>query len=715
MASLAKEHDGKATGRARFYFSLILVIFCISLLSIPAAIGYRVVDYDTFDYVNRTGDSLVPYGWINYSYGSARNLSYVTIFPAGEAAFCGAFHKSFNQLTASEKLTYNMTVNGSFDGVPLNFSVRYMLRNNRNTDPFGNFSTYAKIAPSTNQAGAGVIPDPFPQMRYYGNFSGLPKLYAYNNMSKPAFYSLAFANFDYVSFQVDYNMTQFPPPLSAGYKQSASFNVWVNGVLVDANEPGDMFTTGSSLAQRFNATYILGTPSSECYVIDDLATIVYDPGEAPISATAVLSGWGALPNQMPYYEIIQADELGFLGNTVAPGNHSMVFTALNVVDPEADTVYWGVSCGAYDAEIFQERFTDDISAISARYGITSNASIVYYATNRTGIKLSESMNSTNQKFISNFADTLLGDNTYHGYSLDLDFQPGSSNITRLDLVDFNNNPVYSLCMGRCNLTGRLSYSIGCTGISQTLDTAYNPAAPVSLRLVVNNLDDSISFSIKQTSNLSIETAFYSPKTNIAFGIPIKNIQVYAPVSCTSTIANNTGEIIGWISARQLEIPASLSLYSSVFQKNCSSAGKLGTYTAAVFFTDNQHSGNWAYYTDYPYIVTSLPINSDIDNAFADDALGEYFSGLFMGSLMLQYLFVVFVLAIVTIGCVYLGSLMGGSGMLGFMAAVVFDVIAVFMFSLMGLIPLWVPIMVFIIAALLVTFIIMKGLNVGTGD
>lgn len=682
----ADQPGARRKGAAPFFISLMILLSLISLS--PLSFGYQLVHYDSFDY-NLAGVYLSAAGFSEYT-GCGLNCTYTS---GGElyltpGAAISQISQKFNQVT----YPYCLSSDGTAAGSPRNFSLRFKIR----TQPAYSYTATDVIRNCIGQGSISCTGSTYSVNILYINQTGNTQNYVTYALSAPYRNYFQAYNTAFHSVQLDYMVN----------KSGANFyNPYVAGYFDGA--PVAFSISSPSAFQCFNlSTFRVGNN----IIYDDFAVIIYGDAEGYINANASLTGLPASSNTMPYYEIIQADSDGFLGSSAKPPL-SMVFTAAPVADIENDTIYWGVDCGDYTQTIKQETFTASQADIFSRYDITANASIVFYTGTKQGIYFPASMNYTAQKFQTNFADdltayTLLSDSGVYGYSIDLDFKLGTNNRSRLQLYDFNNNLVYNLCLRQDNASGKLSYSQDCVNFA-TLNN-FNFADYFSLRIFINAPDDSISFGLNQTNNLTTNY-FYSPKQSITYALPIKSLYYFGMNE--SGLPANTGGIIGNYKVEKIALPA-LKNYASTFQQNCSSVSRdIGSYTATIFFTDTAHNGNWAYYSQFPYSISYISTNSGIDNAFAGDNLGEYFSAIFQGSDMLKYLFVIFVLAIITIGCVYFGS-MGGSATMGFYAAAIFDCVAIFLFSLMGLVPTWIPVIIFLIAALLVAFLVMKGFNVG---
>lgn len=682
---------------------ILLFLFSIGVSSISA---YRILDYDTFIYVNKTGDNLTAYGWQNYTYGSARDLLGVYVFPTEEVTVCGAFHKSWNQLSASELSSYNMTVNGSINGVPLNFSIRYRVRNNRNTDPFGNLSTYTLAVPSTIQSAAGVIPNPFPLARYYGNLSGLPKLFVYKNLSKPAIYSEAFLNFDYQSIQVDYFMTQFPPPLSAGYKQPISYNVWVNGIMVVNNQTAEMVTSGSGLGQRFNGTYFLGTPSSECYIYDDVMTIVYDPGETPISPLVNMT----IANDLPEFQVYTTDKYGALTSTVRstsdctpvysfttgqnmsnPDCNPISFYAKNVIDSESDPIESALSCNGASM-LYSNDFSDESDSETIKDLLLCNESLFrFYDPSTRGYVFNTTSGCPTTEISSVFSDDrynpnrLYSDNQF-SYMISFDFMLKGSNYYTIYLYDSNSVRIIKAAF-RKTANDTISFYIDSV-LAETFN-GFDTDRIANMRLVLDTSTNKLSIGIIEGSDM----LFSSEPISIDWSFPISEM-VVSTLSDSGYAGNN--EIFGSYRIDYMSFPA-FSEYVPDIPLNCTQIN-YGDYTARYFMTDSVHPDNRLNYVDYDYHIKVFDANQNLIDGSTPTAFDEGFDEIFMGSQTLKYLFAFITFVVVVIGVFVAGMKYGAGGTSVILAMFAGSVTIIFM-VILGILPLWFLVVIIGILAL----------------
>jgi hypothetical protein len=145
--------------------------------------------------------------------------------------------------------------------------------------------------------------------------------------------------------------------------------------------------------------------------------------------------------------------------------------------------------------------------------------------------------------------------------------------------------------------------------------------------------------------------------------------------------------------------------------NCTS-GAVQSFDGMVYMTDNVHGGNYLNYLQFTWTTAPLIYDGYVTPETLEG--GFDLDDLFLGSVTLKYLFALGIISVLSVSMFIIGA-MYGSVLAGAVIAMFIDTIAIFILVLLGILPAWFAVVVFMILALAIAFLLSKVIGGGGGD
>lgn len=708
---LTKKGKGKAKKSPPFSLLFLMILFFMSY----AHAGYYIIDYDNFDYVNKTGANLTPYGWINYSGGSVRDLSYVYIWPSEEAVICADEVKGYNRRNS----TYIATINGSTDGIPLNRTYRYRIRSNTLSDYTD--VHFLQIMPMDERSTpTGFIK---PALWYYPNISGSSVFAFYTNQSVVSSWvsNLSFPYDDaYHEVQVDYFFTNYPPPTASGYKQVYFMSVYVDGIPMGVNIPVTMATYGM-IPEILNGTYFDTRNVNKCMILDYILIFDYEAGTAPLNANDTIPDYLlATENMMPTFTIKKTDKSGYETNTIALSTamcspYSLVLTNGTALptecnplyitfpilwDYENDSIRYALDC---DYSSLYNYVGDSFSKSDREINLLYNSycdwiPIAYTrpdgATTTTGVRFEEGMNCTEAYLQSPFSNDRSTPHFLYNtesISMNWDLTFTTDIWTIYQFLDFNYDTPLRISTMYESATGYTYLAVN--GVIIKYYTTFDNTSITNMRSYIDKSDKTISIRIEQNGIVS-----YTGKVPFTWNYPLIMLSIGAKATDTSIMTGylKQGQLFGNFSIIGAKDQV-FKDYTTASSLNCSSMD-YDSFQGYVFITDDEHGDNYLNYENFMW-QTDPNLNDALQNSTNSVVVTDTFNKLFMDSPFLKYLFALILFLGITFGS-FASSAYLGNAFAGGIIAVFAGSATIFFLVLFTILPVWFGVVVFLIMALI---------------
>jgi hypothetical protein len=620
-----------------------------------------------------------------------------------------------------------MTDNGSLTGNPLNMTLRYKVRAWEPGLPYAS-TQYGLIIPYNHQYSAGAVQLRNPYLRVYLNNTGNTEFRVYPNVTlAPSDFINASFSFDYsksYQIQANYNMVAYP---SAGYIQAKGVFFCIDGVDCYDNSSMHLLTSGT-IPGRINTTAFIIAPTQDaCMAIDDLSVIAYDTGEAFISSNETLPIFvTASNNSYPQYDITTYDRFGDETDivmrstyTCTPQNRSDGTTYIHqgcqplyiefdyLFDIEGDTMSYMLDCAATLQQSHDDLFTDNAS-INQALGMSCDlAPYMYLFQDEVlyGVNLTEGDCAVPEHPLYSFSD----DSLFPNYlvrsadwivQLDTSFVPG---ITYgFEFLDFNYNTQITAYIILSNTTGYTDIYLGSEKVKE-IQEALTEIKRLSFFIytdggfVIQLLDDAGRI-------YTTERATYS--------IPLALRSLYMTARYDNLSIAHNGYLIGNLKAFTYSPQESFNTFNTGLPVvlNCSQSGA-DEYTAVLIVTDDVHGENLENMRFIEYEVSNIAAyTGGIAPVGEDDA--ELFEALFGTSDIVKYMIALVIFLACLFGGVAAGVTMGNQAA-GLYIGIFAAVGSLFFMALIGLIPYWIVILMFIVLAIIIAAF-MRSMLIGGG-
>jgi hypothetical protein len=477
----------------------------------------------------------------------------------------------------------------------------------------------------------------------------------------------------------------------------------------------------------------------DLWIYDYLYVIEYETNETYISPYTNLTDYYTVSlNSMPEFSAFTVDKTNTVtssvdytvnnctpyisgGWNITPDCNPLYFRFLYVFDIDNDTITAAKDCGRpasiTDYYEYSDTMLSDSSTLFERYDMANaNNTITSYSATKLGILFKPEYNESifTWHFDYDYPDSMAYIYPNFHYFIE---QELTLPANQLIVYQFNTpaatTPI-QLGILYNSTTGYSEIYTGNSGCLTPLTVLYKNvnitnASYVSLRFFFNKDTNAYSFRLWQSAT---GRTFYSEPIPFTWSAPFSTMQVYSQLAssaCNPTSANYT---LGALSMFTIDsVPAFSDLNTSdLYELNCTySAG--GDYVRYLFISDNIHGANYLNYQTGDTIVSAFGDSGYIPPG--TDAVSQSISDLFGDSDYLKYLFALGVLTAITIGVLVVGASYG-SAMSGVVLALFADTITVFLLVLIGVLPTWFAVVVFLLMALAIAYLISRFVGGGAG-
>lgn len=390
-------------------------------------------------------------------------------------------------------------------------------------------------------------------------------------------------------------------------------------------------------------------------------------------------------------------------------------------DVDNDTMSVARDCGRSatvpDLYAYSDNLTDASSDIFGRYQMSgANNTITAYSSDRLGVLFKPEYNESilTWHFDYDYPDSMAYIYPNFHYFIEQELTlPANQLIVYQFNTPASTTPI-QLGILYNSTSGRSSVYTGSGGCLSALTNLYSNinitnASYVTLRMMLNKDTNAYSFRIEQSATGS---TFYSEPISFSWSAPFSSMQVYSELvtsACSPTSANYT---LGRLSMFTLDsVPDFETLNTSdLYKYNCTYSAR-GSYKGFVFVSDDIHGDNYLNYQSGDVTVAAFGGSAYLTPPA--DAVSQSISDLFGDSEMLKYLFAIGLIAAVTVGVFVTGAAYG-SVAAGAVLAIFADTIMVFLLVLLGILPSWFAVVVFLLMALSIAYIISKYVGGGGG-
>ena len=674
----------------------------------PFSSAYTLIHYDDFKYTATPAQLIASHGFrpdagvynCLASYGAEHYLAC--------ASTGSTTNQGYNILNSSQYLTANR----SYDGGAVNYSIRYRIKGSAASCANG-ITRVSSSEGNVSNSNLGFL---------NMNNSNKYEITGYANANTALLIRRDSCYTDWSVIQINYLNT----PAAAGAMSStaANFSALTNDGLYNNS------FVASSAAGTIHGTNTTRFYVRDIFMLDYIAVIAYSAGEQPINISEPIYDYYSMSlNDMPVFDYTAKDRNGASTLSVKtttncdyitlPSGTSMLSLScnplyikpFNVADSESDAMFRGLYCGVSGSSDF---YTEDFNNTdyNALYGLECNNTQFYYSATEHGLMFPAGMNES-CLFKTQFTHTI-GDfsllSSLSDYILTADFGLSSDKNAYFNFVNYNSNTKISLGFVYNSTSSRLDFLKD--GVMTYAIADFDNLTPISLSLILDNSASAYSFKLTQyDSATGIYDYFYSEPFTFDWVVPLRYMYFFSLNS--SGTQENKGEFIGAITAESVTLPA-LAAYTAGETMNCTSAN-VGTRNGYLFFSDAIHGNNYNNFKMFTWTTSNININANMSMLLSDDAAKEGFDAMFMGSDTLKYLFVVVIIIITLCAGLYAGVLMGNA-MLGAISSGVAICAILFILSMVGLVPVWVVVSIFVITALILAGVITKMLaGSGSGE
>ena len=696
----------------------LISIFCFIFMILPSVSAYQVVHYDDFKYTANYTDLINNHGFFPDTGIEGCTASY------GTEHYLLCYNAVTRKVTQKFNLVdenYCLMGNYTYASGARNFSIRGKVRTDEIWKPFTTSETWRGYV----SAGNGTSDASFPL--FAPNSSSSTRWLMYRIATS---YTLLINPIDYTdyTFQVDYFME-------------------TNGALSDMKSSNlSVCNSTGSCASQWNV--VPGSRSFSClnttiqllrggYYLDYISVIAYDDGERFIPITTPITDyWSFADNSMPTYDFRTTDKNGYetsvVGLTVNDCQPTYIngwivesesdcnplyLDFYNVFDADGDTVESAYSCGrpvgVPDFYALSDNFTDTLLELLARYDADGcNFSVGSLDAGTLGLRYDSGGNCT--ILTSHFDNEFPDDQVYLYPNFNVFAEISFSVVDDArQMFQFNNlasgTPIV-LGFVRDSASGKFRIYSGssCCMVAPTLDhelLGFTNSTPVTLRLMLNKDTSQLSYRLEQDG-----TFFYSAPVIFDWSSPISSMRVYADTVAVPFAPVNRNQVIGEYSIFSTDELPAFATFSLSEPYNCTS-GASNTWDAVAYMTDTVHGDNYLNYYRFTWQASPSGIDQFADGTTIDG--GFDLDMLFLGSTTLKYLFALGIITVLSVSMFIIGA-MYGSVLAGAVIAMFVDTIAIFLLVLLGILPGWIAVVVFMVLALAVAFLLSKVIGGGGG-
>lgn len=687
--------------------NLLFLIFLIFLL--PFSSAYTLIHYDDFKYDATPAQLIASHGF-RADAGVYNCLSttgaehYLACASTGSTTY-----QRFNLINSSQFLTANR----SYDGGAVNYSLRYRIKGSTSACAAGQYARVSTAEGNVSNSNLALT-----RM----NNSDKYEITGYANANTALLTRRSSCYSDWTIIQIDYLNT--PVPVGAMASTAANFSMLTNDGLYNSSY------VVSSAAGTLHGTNTTRFYVRDLFMLDYIIVIAYAAGEQPINITQPIYDYYSMAlNVMPVFDYTLKNRDGIFTNSVKsttscenitlPSGVSMLslscnplyITPFNVVDAEADSMLKGIHCGSLsETQLYNENFND--SEYASQYNLHCNFTNFMYLYPEQALMFTDTMNES-CLFITQFSKDS-GDynllSSMSDYALTIDFGLGNNNNAYLDFFNYNSNRKISLGFAYNATLSKIQFIKD--DVLQYVLNDFDNNTPLELNIVLDDALSSYSFRLAQyDAGTGLYDYFYSESFVFDWSVPLRYLYFYSLNA--SGMQENNNEYIGHITADGITLPP-LTAYAANQSLNCSFS-MVGTRTAYLFFSDAVHGNNYNNFQSFEWVVANININANMSMLMSDDAAKEGFDAIFMGSDTLKYLFVIVIIIITLSVGLYAGVLMGNA-MLGAIASGIAICAILFICSMIGLVPVWIVISIFVITALILAGVVTKMLaGSGSGE
>jgi hypothetical protein len=674
------------------FFSL----FFIFSLFLSLASAYNVVHYDTFKYTANYSALISSHGFLN-QYGATKCTA---SYGSEHYLLCGdavqfLVSQKFNLVNSTFCISNTSTVSGG----ARNFSLRGNIRGSALFAPYTTshtarfYSTYVNLTSDASY------------LFYTLNSSGSTIGEIHRTGTTTGLISEGL-NYNWHPFQIDY----YTRP------NGANLEVYASNITILANNGTIVSNYGLLSTPRvFSCVNTTNLLIRGFYYIDYIEVITYGTEEPYIPLTEEIPDvYTLVNNRMPTFSFTTSDE-NFEQTSTVDYSHKLFLDFYNIGDLEGDDIYNSIDCGVKtslpDLYYQIDNFTESLDTIKARYDMADTNNTLTSYSGKPGLRFNAEDNGT--IFTWRFSQAYPNEYAYlypnYNYFVENEIVLPSNNMLIYQFNSLNgNNPViigflYNSTSGR---TGIYTGNSCCIFAPTLLYSGVNISnSPMKLKIMFNKDDSTYSFALNQSNK-----EFYSSPLSFDWGSPLSSIQVYS--YSTLFYPENKNFTIGELKLFTIDNLPGFGLFSANGSYYCNmSTG--GTYRGYVFFTDNAHQDN---YLNYKNLDWQVSVYGEVPIVLPDNAYNAAFEDVFLGSQALKYLFAMGILVTVTIACMYFGG-MYGNVMAGAITSIFMDTIAIFILVILGVLPTWFAVVIFLLMALAIAYAISKftgGGNVPEG-
>jgi hypothetical protein len=724
------------TTKNNLFVGAILPLF-LFLLVIGFSSAYEIVHYESFQYDATPAQLVADHGFTSISSGINSCLA-----TSGAESYLGCsgtasinFNQHLNLLSSSNCVS----ANGTTSGGAVNYSMRIRAKLSSN----GGFMYNDLLRFTSGNNGSAIgFNGYYPIYNYYSNLSGGTKFYgsSLTNAGNNIWYFIPPKD-EWFVMQID-----FLGENNAGdYKGTfARYTLFYAGNNYTLNYPEAVpFSISCINFTNFNFQLISGAPSFSGY-IDYVYVMKYGAGESPVDIRTNMTDYYTTGmNQMPEAQIYTENKAGTQTSNVYPttsciphpipfstetdnsGCNPLYIRYNTLFDPENNTISEGLFCG-YSGGDNISTATDSFSGVLGttyqdRYNVSCAQNTAYYFNGQLyeGMLLPSALGCpgswkshfnndypSDYSYISNLADSMM----------QFDFRPLQNKKFNIEFFNSNGNTPIVLSF-IYNTSSRMMEIYSGTDI-MNLPLSYvtdsvNADSPVRLFMAFNNEGNLYSFRLQQF-NSTTENNFYFYSSGIAFdwSLPLSIMKLTATTADGFTPVNDS-EYIGNYDVRNIIFPAFTQVNTNETKHlNCTSANA-GERIGYLFLTDSVHQNNYLNYIPFIWSVSVLGEDNTFQGEDPNSVISQGFFEMFAGSTTLTYIFVFLIFVVVVIGCLVAGASIGSASAgfyLGGFAGFTWLMIA----FLLGLLPIWIIIAIFIMLAAIVAFATSKMFGASGG-